>query len=144
MQKSFEFSSFLWTLFLMFWFRSKVSLETFQLWLVVFFRNTPCFLIKNRAIFKNWNYLLKCREQKKNSQKIVDQMFWNSKNFWTAGLQTFCLKISNFQKAHVLLNNDCSAFVFIHRQWAKSRNALFHYTQKARCFLFFGNISEMS
>ena len=59
---------FLLTLFLMFDSSQKVSLESFQLWLLVILDRT-IFLSKGRGTFRNWNQsLFKCR---------VDIIFWN-------------------------------------------------------------------
>ena len=72
------------TLSFMLDFGQKVSLESFQLWFVIFFPDRAFFFSKNRAYLRNW------RDWKKNSQAIMDIIFGNFSTF-----------LKNFDPLHV-------------------------------------------
>ena len=72
LMKRSELNSFLLTFFVMLNFGQKVSLESFQLLVVVYFRTENFCLSKNRAISRDWNPYSKCKNQKKISQTVLN------------------------------------------------------------------------
>ena len=62
-------------------FGQKVSLESFQLWFVIFFPDRAFFFSKNRAYLRKMNRYPRCRDWKKNSQAIIDIIFENFSTF---------------------------------------------------------------